>query len=130
MNRRARPPSEHGSAVAEFCLVMVVLVPLVLGVMQVGFVLHVRNTITAAAADGARVASRAGATPEDGVRRAREQITQALSGRYARDVSSARGSAGGQPIVLVRVRAEVPALGVAGPAVTVTGTGRAVKEVG
>lgn len=122
--------AEGGSAVAEFCLVMVVLVPLVLGVMQVGFVLHVRNTLTAAASDGARVASRSGATPEDGARRTREQITRALSSRYAREVSTHRTSAAGQPVVLVRARAEVPALGLIGPAVAVTGTGRAVEEPG
>ncbi|WP_262850903.1 TadE/TadG family type IV pilus assembly protein [Mumia quercus] len=129
MSSRARR-GEDGSAVAEFCLVMVVLVPLVLGVMQVGFVLHVRNTLTAAASDGARVASRSGATPEDGARRTREQITRALSSRYARDVTTRRTSSAGQPVVLVRARAEVPALGVIGPAVTVTGTGRAVAEPG
>ncbi|WP_167005053.1 TadE/TadG family type IV pilus assembly protein [Mumia sp. ZJ430] len=130
MSRRAQPRLDEGSAVAEFCLVMVVLVPLVLGVMQVGFVLHVRNTLTAAAADGARVASRSGATPDDGARRTREQITRVLSSRYAREVTTARASASGQPVVVVRARAEVPALGIVGPAVTVTGTGRAVEETG
>ena len=82
--RRADPRrDEDASAVAEFCLVMVVLVPLVLAIVQVGLVLHVRNTLTAAAADGARAASRDGASPQTGVARARSQITRALSARYA-----------------------------------------------
>ena len=58
---RSRPSAaehERGSAVVDFVLVMVVLVPLVLGIAQVGLVLHVRNTLTAAASDGARSAAR------------------------------------------------------------------------
>ncbi|MGH3358422.1 MAG: TadE/TadG family type IV pilus assembly protein, partial [Nocardioidaceae bacterium] len=48
---------DRGSAVVDFCLVMVVLVPLVLGIFQVGFVLHVRNTLTSAASEAARQAA-------------------------------------------------------------------------
>jgi Flp pilus assembly protein TadG len=47
-------------------LVVVVLVPLVLGVLQVSLVLLVRNTLTAAASDGARYAATVGRGPSDG----------------------------------------------------------------
>ena len=68
----SRPSAaDRGSAVVDFVLVMVVLVPLVLGIAQVGLVLHVRNTLTAAASDGARSAATLGSTPADGVARAR-----------------------------------------------------------
>ena len=46
---------ERGAAVVDFVLVLVVLVPLFLGLLQVGLVLHVRNTLTAAASEGARL---------------------------------------------------------------------------
>ncbi|MFC6151571.1 MULTISPECIES: TadE/TadG family type IV pilus assembly protein [Mumia] len=115
---------------AEFCLVMVVLVPLVLAIVQLALVLHVRNTITAAAADGARAASRDGATLDLGAQRAREQISRALSPRYARDVVAERAAAGGQSLVVVRVRTTVPALGLFGATVEVDATGRAVLEAG
>ena len=36
---------------------MVLVVPLVLGVIQLGLVLHVRNTLTAAASEGVRYAA-------------------------------------------------------------------------
>lgn len=115
---------------AEFCLVMVVLVPLVLAIVQLGLVLHVRNTLTAAAADGARAASRDDASPQVGVSRARDQITRTLSARYARDVRAERDSVAGQPVVVVRARATVPALGLFGSTVVVEGSGRGVVEVG
>lgn len=44
-------------AVVDFVLVTVILVPLVLGIMQVALVLHVRNTLTSAASEGARYAA-------------------------------------------------------------------------
>ncbi len=120
---------ERGSAVVEFVLVMVVLVPLVLGIVQVGLVLHVRNTLTAAASDGARAAAPLGATPADGVERARQLIRGALADRYADDVTGAITSMRGVPATEVVVRAEVPALGLLGPSVEVTATGHAVLEV-
>ena len=52
LSRRRR--DERGAAVVDFVLVSMVLVPLVLGLIQVGLVLHVRNTLAAAATEGAR----------------------------------------------------------------------------
>lgn len=121
---------DAGSAVVEFCLVMVVLVPLVLGIIQVGLVLHVRNTLTAAAADGARAASRSGAGLDVGTRRTHDQISRALSPRYARDIRAEHAVVAGQPVVVVRVRASVPALGLFGSTVEVDVRGRAVTEAG
>ena len=81
--------SERGAAVAEFVLVMTLLVPLVLGIAQVGLVLHVRNTATAAASEGARAAAPLEATPTDGANRTRDIIRQSLDDRYADDVTRA-----------------------------------------
>lgn len=108
---------------------MVVLVPLVLGIAQVGLVLHVRNTLTAAASDGARSAATLGATPADGVERAQTLIRGGLADRYADDVTATVTSLGGVPATEVVVRARVPALGILGPSVELTVEGHAVQEV-
>lgn len=129
---RSRPSvveGERGSAVVDFVLVMVVLVPLVLGIAQVGLVLHVRNTVTAAASDGARAAAPIGASPADGVARARELIRGALDDRYAEDVTASTTTIGGVPATEVVVHAQVPALGLFGPSVELTATGHAVQDV-
>jgi Flp pilus assembly protein TadG len=120
---------DRGSAVVDFVLVMVVLVPFVLGIAQLGLVLHVRNTLTAAASDGARAAAPLGATPADGVTRARELIRGGLADRFADDVAATITSIDGVPATEVVVTARVPALGLGGPAVDLTVTGHAVQEV-
>ena len=120
---------QDGAAVADFVLVVVVLVPLFLGVLQVGLVLHVRNTLTAAASEGARYAATVDRGPEDGAARTRSQIEAALAARFARRVSAHEVSVDGVPGVQVEVRAEVPALGLFGPAVQLRLSGHAVEEV-
>ena len=126
--RRARAAVDAGAAVVDFVLLMVLVVPLVLGVIQLGLVLHVRNTLTAAASDGARYAATIDRGPDDGVMRTREVIADALAARYARDVSAAAMTVDGYPGVVVRVRAEVPALGLFGPSVELDVAGHAVEE--
>lgn len=120
---------ERGAAVVEFVLVMVLLVPLVLGIAQVALVLHVRNTLAAAASEGARAAAPLGASPADGAERARSMIRRALDDRYARDIRSSWTLVDGVPGAQVEVRASVPALGLFGPSVPVTVSGHAVREV-
>lgn len=127
MSRRRR--DESASAVVDFVLIMVVLMPLVLGIVQVGLVLHVRNTLTAAASDGARYGASLDQAPEDGARRTRDLIEGAIAGRYAQDVTAGVTEVGGYPGVEVRVHAEVPALGLFGPAVSLDVEGHAVDEV-
>lgn len=125
MHRR----DESGAAVVDFVLVMMLLVPLVLGIAQVGLVLHVRNTISSAASEGARAAAPLGATPEDGAARARTMIRQALADRYADDVSASWTTVSGVAGSEVEVHARVPTLGLFGPSVSLTVRGHAVREV-
>jgi Flp pilus assembly protein TadG len=120
--------TEGGAAVVDFVLVLVVLVPLFLGILQVGLVLHVRNTLTSAASEGARYAARVDRSLEDGRARAREQVSSALTGDLRPDVTARDTVVQGQPGVEVQVAADVPALGVWGPAVHLDVTGHAVKE--
>ena len=54
MRLPSRSRSGRGAAVVDVVLVLAVLVPVVLGIMQVALVLHVRNTLVAAASEGPR----------------------------------------------------------------------------
>lgn len=119
---------ERGSAVVDFVLVLLVLIPMFLGILQVGLVLLVRNTMAAAASEGARYAATSDRGLSDGVALTRRQIDDAISGRFARDVNARHASVGGAPGVEVVVRAKVPALGIGGPGVVVEVRGSAVEE--
>lgn len=123
-----RRPGERGSAVVDFVLVLVVLVPIVLGILQVALVMLVRNTLASAASEGARYAATLDRGPADGAARTRSQIDGAISGRYARDVNAHPTTIDGAPGVEVTVRAVVPALGIGGPGIELVVTGRAVEE--
>ena len=123
-----RTRGSRGAAVVDFVLVLVVLVPVFLGILQLALVLLVRNTLAAAASEGARYAATQGHGPADGVARTRAQIDGAVSGRFARDIDVRRVLVDGAPGVAVTVHATVPALGLGGPGVTLSVTGHAVEE--
>lgn len=126
----ADPAADHdrGAAVVDFVLVSLVLVPLVLGLVQVALVLHVRNTLAAAATEGARYAATVDRQPQDGVGRTRTRITGAIADRFAEDISAAAVQVDGVATVEVRVRASVPPLGLWGPGVRVEVVGHGVRE--
>lgn len=129
MSPRARGRREqHGAAAVDFVLVLVVLVPLFLGILQVGLVLHVRNTLTSAASEGARYAARVDRGLEDGRARAREQVQGALTGNLEPQITARDTTVAGQPGVEVRIDADVPALGIWGPGLHLDVAGHAVKE--
>lgn len=124
-----RPRTERGAAVVDFVLVLVVLVPLVLGIVQVALVAHVRNTLASAAAEGARAAAAQDGTTAAGVARTRQQVDGAIAGRFADDVTVRRVIIGGVPTIEVVVHASVPALGLGGPSVDLVVEGHAVQEL-
>src|SRR4051812_39446698 len=107
---------------------MGVLVPVVVGILQVALVLFVRNTLASAASEGARLAATADRGPDDGAALTREQIDGAVSGQFAQDVTARQTTVDGVPGVEVTVHARVPALGLGGPAIDVVVTGHAVEE--
>ena len=82
--------------------------------LQLGFALHVRNTLTAAAAEGASYGAAAGRDPDDAVARTRELVGSALAPSYATDVVASEESADGLPTVVVEVRSALPVLGSVG----------------
>jgi Flp pilus assembly protein TadG len=119
-----RRRGERGAAVVDIVLVMVVLAPVVLGILQVALVLFVRNTLASAAAEGARLAATRDRGPADGAALTRAEIDEAVSGKFAQDVSASQS---GQ-VVEVTVHARVPALGLGGPAIELTVRGHAVED--
>ena len=123
-----RTKPERGSAVVDFVLIMVLLIPIVLGVIQVGLVMHVRNTLSAAASEGARAAAVVDADPSVGADRTRALIRAAIADKYAEGVTAGFELVGGMPGTVVRVRTEVPALGLFGPGVSLRVEGHAVRE--
>lgn len=122
-------PREAGSAVVDFVLVTLVVVPLVLGIMHVALVLHVRNVTTAAASEGARTQAALGAPSGAGEQRTRDQISASIGQRFTQSVTVTSASVAGAPGVEVTVVSQVPALGLFGPAVTIEVTGHAVSEI-
>lgn len=120
---------ERGAAVADFALVSLLVLVLFLSVFQLGLALHIRNTLISCASEGARLGARADATPGDGVARARQLIAASLSPRYAQQVTaSVATTAEGVRVVVVRVRAPLPVLGLVGPSDSLDVLGRAFAE--
>lgn len=122
------PRGQRGSAVVDFVLVLVVLVPVFLGILQLALVLLVRNTLASAASEGARYAATLDHGPAEGEARTRSQIDGAVSGRFAQDVEARPAYVDGAPGVVVVVHATVPALGLGGPGISLTVVGHAVEE--
>ena len=123
-----RPRRSRGAAIVDFVLVMAVLIPVFLGILQVALVMLVRNTLAAAASEGARYAATLDREPVDGAARTRAQIEGALAARFAQDVDARSTLVDGAAGIEVIVHAEVPALGIGGPAVELTVSGHAVEE--
>jgi Flp pilus assembly protein TadG len=118
---------DRGSAVVEFALVAPLLLLVALTVIQVTLALHVRATLTAAAAEGAR----AGALADAGLRvaetRTRRVLADALGGDTAEDIVATRIVRDGTELVRVRVTARLPFLGTLGPTLLAV-EGHAVRE--
>ena len=99
-----------------------------LAVMQLGLALHIRNTLTLAASEGARAAARLDASQQLGVARAREVVTGSLSARFAGDISASTASVDGVSVVVVTIRAPIPVIGPIGAGRGLVVTGRAFEE--
>jgi len=124
----SRPGTDRGSAAADFALVSPLLVLVFLAVVQLAVAIHVRDTLVASAAEGARTAAAADQTLPDGVAKARSLIRTALSATYAGDVQARYVTEGGARLVEVRVRAPLPLIGMVGPAGQLVVTAHALVE--
>ena len=129
MAQPLRRRSERGSAVADFALVSVVLVPLFFGVLQLALIWHVKTTLTSAASEGARYGATYSRTTEDGARRTEAVIDETFGDDFAARVDARTIDVEGAPVVEVDVTAEVPVLAFWGPTVEVEATGHAIAEL-
>jgi Flp pilus assembly protein TadG len=125
---RVPPAYERGSAPAEFVMVGALLTLLTLTVIQLALVMHIRNTVLDAAAEGARFAALADNTLDDGATRTRELITTAIGRSYAGDVTIAPGHYLEHPAAVVTVRTPLPLLGLIGIDGGLEVTGHAALE--
>lgn len=130
MRHHRRDRGERGSAVVDFVLVAMILLPLVIGILQLALVLHVRNTLASAAGEGARHAAVAGSSAGAGRAKVEELVRGALPGDFVRHVDVHPASIGGAPGFESVVEADVTVLGLGGPAVHLRVVGHAVAEQG
>ena len=128
MTARAGLRDDRGSAVVEFTLVGVLLTVLFLALLQLGLALHVRNTLTASAAEGARYAANADRDPGEGAAVTRQLIRDSLADSFAGDVTSGLETVDGVPTVYVQVRARLPVVGLLGPPRGIVVRGHALEE--
>ena len=128
MSHRTRT-DERGAAVVDFVLVLLILLPLVLGILQLALVLHVRNTLASAAAEGARHAAVAGSSGPAGQAKVEELVDGALSQDFVRSVSVLPAAVGGAAGFEAVVEADVTVLGIGGPGIHIRVEGHAIAEV-
>jgi Flp pilus assembly protein TadG len=119
---------DRGSAVVEFTLVGVLLTVLFLALLQLGLALHVRNTLVASAAEGARYGANADRDPAQGADVTRQLIRDSLADSFADGVTSGFETVDGLQTVYVQVEATLPVLGLLGPPRTIRVRGHALEE--
>jgi Flp pilus assembly protein TadG len=129
---RSRRPirlyDDGGSAVVDFTLVGILLTFLFVGLLQLGLALHVRNTLVASAAEGARYGANADRTPADGAAVTRQLIRDSLADSFADGVTSGTETVDGVLTVVIRVEARLPVFGLLGPPRAISVRGHAMEE--
>jgi len=125
---QARDLGDDGSAVVEFVLVSIIVVVLLLAVLQLGLALHIRNTLIAAAGEGARFAAAADREPPDGVIHTQRLIQQSLPDSYAERVTARYALVNGVQTIEVEVIADLPVFGWVGAGDTLRVAGHAMEE--
>ena len=119
---------DDGAAAVDFVMVGALLTLVFLGIVQLGLVLHVRNTLVDCASEGARYGAFADRTPADGAQRTRELITASLSSSYAGAVDAGYADVAGLRTVEVTVTSPLPVIGLFGPSRSLTVAGHGAEE--
>ena len=123
--------SEAGSSTVEFSLVSVLVLFLFLLVLQLGFVLHTRNVLVAAAQEGARHGANADRGPQEAARRSLEVVREALSPAVAARLDPPRASVvrhDGLEVVEVTLAGPLPLVFLPAGPLRLTVTGHALEE--
>lgn len=126
--RSIRPYDDDGSAAVDFTLVGILLTFLFVALLQLGLALHVRNTLVASAAEGARWGANADRTPADGAAVTRQLIRDSLADSFADDVTSGTETVDGVTTVVIRIEARLPVFGLLGPPRAIAVRGHAMQE--
>jgi len=119
--------SDAGSAAVEFVFVAPLIALIALAVVQLALAMHIRTTLVAAAAEGARVAAAADREPRDGVAKTRDVLADNLAGSVVESVVARTERRGGVVVVSVQIHGRLPLLGLLGPDTLVV-TGHAMEE--
>ncbi|MGP9527653.1 TadE family protein [Glutamicibacter sp. AOP5-A2-18] len=101
----------RGSAVAEFVMITTLLVLIAMTLIQLALVLHVRNTLIDAAANGAHYGALANRSEADARGRAQLLITESLHGGFADNVGVSSANVGKNQVITVSVDTRVPLIG-------------------
>ncbi|MDO5721439.1 MAG: ABC transporter [Actinomycetaceae bacterium] len=102
---------EAGSQVVSHVLVQVMVVIVLLGLLQLAYVLHIRNLTLDAASEGARRAALAGATLDEGEQRARDLIEASLGKARIGEVKATEVQVEGVTQVTLTINTSLPVLG-------------------
>ena len=108
-------------------LVAPLVLVIALAVVQLALAMHIRTTLVAAAAQGARVAAAADRGPRDGVAKTREVLADNLAGGVVDSVTARTERRDGIVVVAVQIHGRLPLFGLLGPD-TLDVTGHAVEE--
>ena len=114
LNARLRQ-DQGGNATVEFALVAPILLAVALAVLQLALALHVRATLTSAAAEGARAAALAGSDLAAGERRARAILQENIAAGVVKDITVQREWHGVALVISVEIEAALPLVGLYGP---------------
>jgi Flp pilus assembly pilin Flp len=118
---------DRGSAVVEFALVAPLLIGIALVVVQVALALHVRTTLTAAAAEGSRAAAMAGSSARVGEQRTRAVLSGNVAESVIESVEVATMVEQGVSYSEVTIYARLPLIGLLGPT-AMSIHGRSIQE--
>lgn len=123
-----RADDDSGAAVVDFTLVGILLTALFLALLQLGLALHVRNTLAASAAEGARYGANADRSPADGAAVTRALVMASLADSFAEGVTSGTERVNGVLTVYVQVDARLPLVGLLGLPRAISVRGHALEE--
>ncbi|WP_291383094.1 TadE/TadG family type IV pilus assembly protein [Demequina sp.] len=127
MSPAAERGRDDGSVVVEFLLVSILVITIAMGVIQLTLALHVRNMLSSAASEGARLAAANDRDLNDGAMRTEFLLSESLGG-YDVNVVASDTVIDGAPATRVTVTAPVPVFGLWGVG-TMSVSGRAFEEV-
>lgn len=112
---------------AEFVLVLPMVLLVGFAVFQLALTLFIRATITSAAAEGARVAALSGSSTAAGTARTRNILDQTIAAGVVQRITTRRETTNGLATMTVSVDARLPLIGLLGPT-RMQLVGHAVRE--